>query len=137
VSPARQSNGSLRKRKVARPGEIRPPLASKRRASPSTQAAKKSRDLAPQAFLETIARGRKFVFFPKKQIIFSQGDPADAVFYLQSGKVRLTVVSKTGKEATIGIFGEHDFFGEGLLAGQPFPHGNGNRHDRLRNSANR
>jgi CRP-like cAMP-binding protein len=58
------------------------------------------------------------VQFPKKQTIFSQGDNADAVFYVQTGKVKLTVVSKTGKEATIGILGEGDFFGEGSLAGQ-------------------
>jgi len=56
---------------------------------------------------------------PKKQAIFAQGDAADAVFYIQEGKVRLTVVSKAGKEATIGILKEGDFFGEGSLAGQP------------------
>lgn len=54
----------------------------------------------------------------KKQTIYAQGDEADAVFYIQKGKVRLTVVSKTGKEATIGIVGEGNFFGEGSLAGQ-------------------
>ena len=59
------------------------------------------------------------MLFPKKQGIFSQGDMADAVFYVQTGKVKLSVVSKTGKEATIGILGEGDFFGEGCLAGQP------------------
>ena len=58
------------------------------------------------------------VAVPKKQIIFAQGDTADAVFYIQKGKVRLTVVSKAGKEATIGILGERFFFGEGALAGQ-------------------
>jgi CRP/FNR family cyclic AMP-dependent transcriptional regulator len=56
--------------------------------------------------------------FPKKQVIFVQGDLADAVFYIQTGKVKLTVVSKTGNEATIGILGDWDFFGEGSLAGQ-------------------
>jgi CRP-like cAMP-binding protein len=50
---------------------------------------------------------------------FAQGDPADAIFYLQTGKVRLTVVSKAGKEATIGILSDGSFFGEGSLAGQP------------------
>ena len=55
----------------------------------------------------------------KKQTIFTQGDAADAVFYIQSGKVKLTVVSNNGKEATICILGEKDFFGEGCLAGQP------------------
>jgi CRP-like cAMP-binding protein len=58
------------------------------------------------------------MLFPNKQAIFAQGDAADAVFYVQMGKVRLTVVSKIGKEATIGILGEGDFFGEGALAGQ-------------------
>ena len=58
------------------------------------------------------------MLFAKKQTFFTQGDAADAVFYLQTGKVKLTVVSKTGKEATIGILGEGDFFGEGALAGQ-------------------
>jgi CRP-like cAMP-binding protein len=79
---------------------------------------KKTRDLNPHAFLATIGAGRRAVLFPKKQSIFAQGDPADAVFYLQTGKVRLTVVSKTGKEATIGILSDGSFFGEGSLAGQ-------------------
>jgi CRP/FNR family cyclic AMP-dependent transcriptional regulator len=60
------------------------------------------------------------MLFPKKQTIFAQGDLADAIFYLQTGKVRLTVVSQTGKEATIGILSDGSFFGEGSLAGQPF-----------------
>jgi CRP/FNR family cyclic AMP-dependent transcriptional regulator len=80
--------------------------------------AKKKRDFDPHAFLAIIGEGRKFLLFPKKQTIFAQGDPADAVFYVQTGKVRLTVVSKAGKEATIGILGDGDFFGEGSLAGQ-------------------
>jgi CRP/FNR family transcriptional regulator, cyclic AMP receptor protein len=81
-------------------------------------AAKKRRDFDPLAFLATIGEGRKFVLFPKKQIIFAQGDTADAVFHIQTGKVRLTVVSNDGKEATIGILGDGEFFGEGSLAGQ-------------------
>jgi len=56
---------------------------------------------------------------PKKQTIFTQGDAADAVFYIKQGRVRLTVVSKTGKEATLGILSEGQFFGEGGLAGRP------------------
>ena len=80
--------------------------------------AKKKRDFDPKAFLATIGEGRKFVLFPKKQTIFAQGDPSDAVFYIQNGKVKLTVVSSDGKEATIGILSEGDFFGEGCLAGQ-------------------
>ena len=80
---------------------------------------KKKRDFDPNTFLATIGEGRKFVLFPKKQTIFAQGDLANAVFYIQDGKVRLTVVSETGKEATLGILGEGEFFGEGGLAGQP------------------
>jgi len=78
----------------------------------------KKRAFNPSTFLATIGVGRKIVAVSKKQAIFTQGDVADAVFYIQEGKVRLTVVSKTGKEATIGILGEKNFFGEGSLAGQ-------------------
>src|SRR6202451_2348655 len=79
---------------------------------------KKQREFDPNTFLATIGEGRKIVLFPKKHRIFSQGNTADAVFYVQTGKVKLTVVSKSGKEATVGIFDEGDFFGEGSLAGQ-------------------
>ena len=81
-------------------------------------AGKKIRKFDPKTFLSTIDSGRKIVAFPKKQTIFIQGDPSHAVFYIQKGKVRLTVVSKNGKEATIGILNEGDFFGEGCLTGQ-------------------
>lgn len=63
--------------------------------------------------------GRNSREYRDKQAIFSQGDPADAVFYIQSGKVKLTVVSKRGKEAVVAILPEASFFGEGCLAGQP------------------
>lgn len=79
---------------------------------------KKSRGFNPATFLATIGRGRKSVTIDKKERIFSQGDTADSVFYIQKGKVRLSVVSKTGKEATIGILSDRNFFGEGSLAGQ-------------------
>ena len=84
----------------------------------SVAVAKKKRAFDPGTFLATIGEGRKSVTISKKQEIFTQGDAADAVFYIQKGKVRLTVVSKTGKEATIGILNEGNFFGEGALAGQ-------------------
>jgi CRP/FNR family cyclic AMP-dependent transcriptional regulator len=84
----------------------------------STMSAKITREFNPQEFLATIGDGRKVVSFPKKETIFSQGDAADAVFYIQEGKVRLTVVSKIGKEATLGILSQGEFFGEGGLAGQ-------------------
>jgi CRP/FNR family transcriptional regulator, cyclic AMP receptor protein len=73
----------------------------------------------PKTFLSIINGGRKIATFPKKHTIFVQGDSSDAVFYIQEGRVRLTVVSKVGKEATIGILNEGDFFGEGCLTGQP------------------
>jgi len=79
---------------------------------------KKSRNFDPKVFLSTIDGGRKIAAFSKKQTIFVQGDPSDSVFYVQKGKVRLTVVSKNGKEATIGVLNESDFFGEGCLTGQ-------------------
>jgi len=81
-------------------------------------AIKKNGGFDPNAFLATINDGRMTLAVPKKQTIFTQGDEADAVFYVQKGKVRLTVVSKTGREATIGILNEGSFFGEGSLAGQ-------------------
>ena len=85
----------------------------------ATNLAAKNRDFNPKEFLATIGTGRKVVAFAKKQPIFTQGDAADAVFYIQEGKIRLTVVSKAGKEATLAILSEGEFFGEGGLAGQP------------------
>jgi CRP/FNR family transcriptional regulator, cyclic AMP receptor protein len=80
---------------------------------------KKNREFDPQAFLASIGDGRRIVSLTKKQVVFAQGDPADAVFYIQRGKIKLTVVSKTGREATLGFLTEGAFFGEGSLAGQP------------------
>ena len=82
-------------------------------------AAKKLSKFDPKTFLSTINGGRKIETFLKKQTIFAQGDLSDAVFYIKEGKVRLTVVSQIGREATIAILNEGDFFGEGCLAGQP------------------
>jgi len=83
-----------------------------------TKPTKKIREFDPSTFLATIGVGRQTVAVSKKQSVFSQGDAADSVFYIKEGKVRLSVVSKTGREATIGILNEKDFFGEGALAGQ-------------------
>jgi CRP/FNR family cyclic AMP-dependent transcriptional regulator len=83
-------------------------------------AAKKHIRFNTETFLSTIDGGRKIRAFSKKQVIFVQGDPSDSVCYIREGKVRLTVVSMTGKEATIGILNEGDFLGEGCLTGQPF-----------------
>ena len=71
-----------------------------------------------QKFLAQDGSGKKILTFPKKQNLFSQGDVADAVFYIQSGQVKLSVVSKQGKEAVVGIVEQGGFLGEGCLAGQ-------------------
>jgi CRP-like cAMP-binding protein len=76
-------------------------------------------DFNPRTFLSTIGKGRKMVSFVKKSTIFAQGDATDGLFFIQEGKVQLSVVSEAGKEATLGILSEGDFFGEGGLAGQP------------------
>ena len=72
----------------------------------------------PKSFLAKIGEGRSIGKYRKEQIVFSQGDPADAVFYIQKGKVKITVVSEQGKEAVVAILGANEFFGEGCLAGQ-------------------
>src|SRR6478752_8204819 len=79
---------------------------------------RKKAHFSPHAFLSTIGKGREMLSFQKKNVIFSQGDSTDGLFFIQKGKVRLSVVSEAGKEATIGILGEGDFFGEGCLTGQ-------------------
>jgi CRP/FNR family transcriptional regulator, cyclic AMP receptor protein len=72
----------------------------------------------PKIFLAKIGNGRTLTSYKENQLIYSQGDSADAIFYVQRGRVKLTVVSGHGKEAVIGILGLHDFFGEGCLSGQ-------------------
>jgi len=72
----------------------------------------------PKSFLAKVGEGRSIGKYRKEQIVFSQGDPADAVFYIPKGKVKITVVSEQGKEAVVAILGANEFFGEGCLAGQ-------------------
>jgi len=72
----------------------------------------------PKSFLAKVGEGRSIGRYRDGQIVFSQGDPADAVFYIQSGKVKVTVVSEQGKEAVAAVLGTDEFFGEGCLAGQ-------------------
>jgi CRP/FNR family cyclic AMP-dependent transcriptional regulator len=79
----------------------------------------KTRTFDAHTFLSTMGEGRRPMRVLRKETIFAQGDPADSVFYIQKGKVKLAVVSSDGKEAIIGILGDGDFFGEGCLAGQP------------------
>ena len=72
----------------------------------------------PAGFLAKVGEGRTITRYRRDQIVFSQGDGADAVFYIQKGKVKITVVSEHGKEAVVAILGTDEFFGEGCLAGQ-------------------
>src|SRR5690349_17719071 len=72
----------------------------------------------PKSFLTHVGDGRSIARYGKDQIVFSQGERADAVFYVQKGKVKITVVSEQGKEAVVAILGSNEFFGEGCLAGQ-------------------
>jgi CRP/FNR family cyclic AMP-dependent transcriptional regulator len=82
-------------------------------------AIKKKRHFDPKRFLATIGEGRRIVQVARKQAIFAQGEPANAVFYIQKGQVRLTVIAENGREATIGVLSPGDFCGEGCIGGQP------------------
>ena len=84
-----------------------------------TMASKRRPSFDTKSFLARVGDGRSITEYRKGQTIFSQGDPSDAVFYIQKGRVKLTVVSEQGKEAVIAVLGADEFFGEGCLAGQP------------------
>src|SRR5580700_11463323 len=73
----------------------------------------------PKAFLSKVNGGRAVSDYRKDQIVYRQGEPSDSVFYIQSGKVKQTVLSEHGKEAVVALLGIGDFFGEGCLTGQP------------------
>jgi len=73
----------------------------------------------PKKFLAKVGEGKTVLKYQKGRIIFSQGDAADAVFYIQKGNVKLTVISEQGKEAVVAILGPGHFFGEGCLNGHP------------------
>src|SRR5205809_4045713 len=88
-------------------------------ARPPAMATKRRPPFDPKSFLAKIGEGRTISKYRKGQIVFSQGDPADAVFYVQKGKVKVAVVSDQGKEAVVAILGADEFCGEGCLAGQP------------------
>jgi len=100
---------------------LRPTVARKVMFSPAEIGASPGRTAAfdPRLFLAKLAAGKTSLEYQGSESVFSQGDAADAVFYIQSGKVKLTVVSKSGKEAVVAILPEASFFGEGCLAGQP------------------
>ena len=71
----------------------------------------------PKAFLAIVGEGKTILEFRKDQVVFGQGDAADAVFYIQKGRVKVVVISEQGKEAVVGIFGPGQFFGEGCMNG--------------------
>jgi CRP-like cAMP-binding protein len=73
----------------------------------------------PKTFLATVNHGRTVTDYRKEDVVFLQASPADAVFYIQKGKIKIVVASKQGKEAVVAILGPGDFFGEGCLIGQP------------------
>ena len=73
----------------------------------------------PKIFLSTVNGGRSISKYREGKTVFSQGKPADAVFYIQNGKVKITVVSEQGKEAVVAVLGPDEFCGEGCLNGQP------------------
>jgi hypothetical protein len=99
--PPRESQGS---KKIACQAPIDRASQKTRNSAIARRAPKNSREFDAQSFLATIGEGRKAMLFPKKHAIFTQGDPADAVFYLQTGKVRLTVVSKNARKRRSGIY---------------------------------
>jgi CRP/FNR family transcriptional regulator, cyclic AMP receptor protein len=76
----------------------------------------RARTFDPRAFLAQTGLGRTILQYPKNKVIFAQGDPGDAVFYIQTGRAKLTVLSAQGKEATIALLGDGDFMGEGCIA---------------------
>lgn len=82
-------------------------------------ARKATPDFDPKAFLATVSRGRTVAEHGRNAVIFRQTMPADAVFYVMRGRVKMVVTSKQGKEAVVGIMGPGEFFGEGCLIGQP------------------
>jgi CRP-like cAMP-binding protein len=87
--------------------------------TPSVGTPQKHKQFDPKFFLAVIGGGKQLLALAKMQKIFLQGDPADSVLYIQKGKVRLTVTSKAGREAVIGLLKEGDFLGENSLTGEP------------------
>jgi len=85
---------------------------------PGMKPNKKKSMFDAQAFLESVGVSRRVSEFQNKEIVFSQGDAATSVLYIQKGSVKFTVVNESGKEAVVAIFGSGDFFGEGCMAGQ-------------------
>jgi hypothetical protein len=90
----------------------------------------------PKVFLSKVNGGRAISNYRKDQSVYTQGEPADSVFYIQSGRVRKTVISEQGKEAVVALLGTGDFFGEGCLTGQLLRLATVFRYDGMRDHAN-
>ena len=89
---------------------------ARRLRKPQFRSSRSSKIFNPQEFLANTGIGRTIRRYGPKQTIFSQGKPGDAVYYIQEGRVQLSVVSRQGKEATIAMLGPSDFLGEGCIA---------------------
>lgn len=118
------ANGTRRKASQNESGEV--VIAGKKTSAPTKSAkSRKAHDVTrvsrfdDRSFLTSLAAGRSSTTLQPKQIIYQQGDPADAVYYIEVGKIQLTVVSEHGKEGVIAMLEAGEFFGEGCLAGQP------------------
>jgi CRP/FNR family cyclic AMP-dependent transcriptional regulator len=111
--PIRNGRASESADSTAAKSRVKRPLAAK-----IDGLLERSAGFDPRNFLIKIEVGKSKLEYAKGDTVFSQGDSADAVFYIQNGKVKLTVVSKSGKEAVVAILAEGSFFGEGCLAGQ-------------------
>ena len=86
---------------------------------PTKTSKKSDTQFDPAVFLKTVAKGRIISTLQKGDVIFRQGDDANSVFYIQTGKVKVTVISQEGKEAVVALLGQDQFLGEGCLIGQP------------------
>jgi len=105
---------------MAERAEVRKSALGGTRGTPNgNMTPKRKPSFDPKLFLANVGQGRTFADYGENQVVFSQGDPANAVFYIQKGKIKITVVSNSGKEAVIAILVSGDFLGEGCLAAQP------------------
>jgi len=94
-------------------------ILKKRTQAIATSTSRKKTEFLPEKFLSEVGKGRSLAAFDKGAVVFAQGEAANSIFYIQKGKVKLTVVSEQGKEAVIAMLGAADFFGEGCLTVQP------------------
>jgi CRP/FNR family cyclic AMP-dependent transcriptional regulator len=108
-----------RKTPAARSASLPPASSRAVELSPAKKAPERSDSFDPRLLLSKLSVGKTSRAYLADESVFSQGVAADAVFYIQSGKVKLTVVSRSGKEAVVAILPDSSFFGEGCLAGQP------------------